>query len=226
MSGDRVIAIDGPGGAGKTTVSKAVADRLGLNHLDTGAYYRAATLVALQAGIDIAGGSEAPAEIIGAVDSARFEYRSGSMMVDGEDVSGAIRSEVVTASVSAVSAIPELRRRMVDHQRDWVAGRSGVVVEGRDIGTVVFPYAAVKIFLTARADVRAWRRAGDQPTASSVEAVSADLARRDRLDSTRDLSPLMQAKDATVLDTSEMPFERVVGAIMELASEAGFGQAH
>ena len=149
-----IIAIDGPGGSGKTTVSRAVADRMALAHLDTGAFYRAATLAVLRA----SDGHDIPEDetVVSIVAAATMDFSDGSMTLDGEDVSEAIREDDVTAAVSRVSAIRYVRTLMVDRQRAWVAANGGsAVVEGRDIGTVVFPDADVKVFLTARPQVRA-----------------------------------------------------------------------
>ena len=154
----RIVAIDGPGGSGKSTVARRVAERLGWSHLDTGAFYRAATVAVLRAGIDPEDSHSVLASLTGRV----FSQEPGVMLLDGEDVSVAIRQEDVTAAVSAVSAHPEVRRLLVGMQRDWVAERpGGAVVEGRDIGTVVFPDAMVKVYLDADPVVRARRRAGE-----------------------------------------------------------------
>lgn len=205
-----VIAVDGPGGSGKSTVSRAVAERLGWAHLDTGAFYRAATVVTLERGIDPTDGDAILAELVG----TPFDQVDGRMVIDGRDVSDVIRSEPVTAAVSAVSAHPGVRAEMVARQRRWVEGRAGVVVEGRDIGTVVFPHAEVKVFLTADPSERARRRAGE--TGGDAGVVAAALARRDRLDSSRDVSPLQAATDAVMIDTTELSIDEVVGAVIEL----------
>ena len=216
-----VIAIDGPGGVGKSTVASRVAGELGLPHLDTGATYLAATLAALdaRAAIEDAG---AVAAVVAAAD---IGYESGRTTLDGRDVTEAIRSPEVTAAVSPVSAIPEVRTLVVAVQRRWVADHGGrAVVEGRDIGTVVFPHAAVKVFLTARPEVRARRRAGDAETAGrAVRDIAAELARRDHLDSTREASPLQPAADAAIIDTSELGIDDVVAEIMGLVEAIGEG---
>lgn len=215
-----VIAIDGPSGVGKSTVAGRVAARLAVPHLDTGATYRAATLAALESGAAI----DDPAAIVAAVRRAVIAYVDGRVLLDGRDVTAAVRSEAVTTAVSAVAALPEVRALVVAMQRAWVVEHGGrAVVDGRDIGTVVFPDAAVKVFLTAHPEVRARRRAGDAETSGvSLGAVAADLARRDHLDSTRPTSPLVAADDAAVIDTSELGIDEVVTEILVLA-EAGEG---
>ncbi len=209
-----VIAIDGPGGAGKTTVAKALADSLGLEHLDTGATYRAATLAALRAGAH----PEDAEAVLRAVVRARIQYRDGVIYLDGEPVTAEARSEEVNDAVSAVSAHPAVRRHIVAEQRGWVSRRGGsAVVEGRDIGTVVFPDARVKVFVTARPDVRAARRAGDAESAHRpVSEIEADLRRRDHVDSTRDASPLRPADDAVLIDTSDLGVAEVTRQILAL----------
>lgn len=207
-----IIAIDGPGGSGKTTVSRAVADRVGIAHLDTGAFYRAATLAVLRAGES----AESDDDIVSIVAAQVFEYDHGSMWMNGADISEEIRSDEVTAEVSRVSAIRHVRTLMVDRQRAWVVRQGGsAVVEGRDIGTVVFPDADVKVFLTARPEVRAARRAGE--TDSTLTDTVEDLARRDDHDSQRAVSPLTAADDAVEIDTSDLSIEAVVDLIVELS---------
>jgi cytidylate kinase len=207
-----IIAIDGPGGSGKSTVSRRLAERLGWNHLDTGAYYRAATLATLRAGAD----PRDEAGVMGAVAGRRFDQKDGHMFLDSEDVSTAIRSAEVTAAVSAVSSHPELRRLLVREQRRWVAGQGGVntVVEGRDIGTVVFPAAQLKVWLEASPAERARRRAAE--TGSDLSEVEADLARRDEADAGRAVSPQQPAFDAVHLDTTGLEVEAVVERILDL----------
>ena len=205
-----VVAIDGPGGSGKSTVSRRLADRLGLPHLDTGAFYRAATLAVLRAGADPtdAGG------VMEAVAAVEMDQRDGRMILGGEDVGDEIRTDEVTSAVSAVSAHPEVRARMVDAQRAWVERSGGsAVVEGRDIGSVVFPDAALKVFLTATPDERARRRARE--TDADEDAIAADLVRRDRHDSTRAASPLVAAPGAVVVDTTHMTIDEVVDRLRD-----------
>jgi len=204
-----VIAIDGPGGSGKTTVSRALATALGMAHLDTGAFYRAITLEALRRGAE----GHALGELAREVD---IRYEEGKVSIDSEDVSRAIRTDEVNRHVSAVSADPAVRREMVRRQREWVAAHGGsAVVEGRDIGTVVFPGARLKVFLIARPEVRARRRA-EETRDAGVDHVQRDLARRDELDSSRPVSPLTPAADAVVLDTSDLTFDQVVPKIIAM----------
>jgi cytidylate kinase len=173
----RVIAIDGPAGSGKSTVAKALAARLGLEYLDTGAMYRSVTFAALRRGID-----PADTDVVGrmAVDVA-IDVRPDGVVVDGVDASIEIRGPEVSRAVSIVAANPAVRSEMVRRQREWVATRGGGVLEGRDIGTVVFPDAELKVYLTADPEVRAARRS-KEVTDLDYETVAADLARRDALD--------------------------------------------
>lgn len=205
----RVIAVDGPGGSGKSTVSRAVAERLGWAHLDTGAFYRAATLVVLETGTSV----DNEKAILDAIEGRRFDQENSVMTIDGRDVSIGIRTEAVTNAVSAVSAHPQLRKVMVAKQRVWADRHPGAVVEGRDIGTVVFPYALLKVFLTADPTERARRRAGE--TGDDSWTVAAALERRDKLDSTRRTSPLKPAEDAHVIDTTDVSVDEVVEAIID-----------
>lgn len=206
-----IVTVDGPGGTGKSTVSRVVAHKAGLPHLDTGAYYRAATVAVLEAGVD----PEDAESVLEVVERLRLGQESGHMYLDGRDVSEEIRSDAVTAAVSAVSAHPLVRERLVDMQRAWVDehDRRGVV-EGRDIGSVVFPDADLKVFLDASAEVRAQRRARE--TGESVDEVLAELNRRDHLDSTRATSPLTVPDDAVVVDTSHLSFDQVVERLLAL----------
>jgi cytidylate kinase len=207
-----VVAIDGPSGVGKSTVSRAVADALNLAYLDTGSTYRAATLAVLDAGIDI-GDEQAVLDI---VRSRAIDFDIAGVLLDGVSVTQEIRTERVTSNVSTVSAHPAVRAEIVAVQRNWVTRHGGdAVVEGRDIGTVVFPDTRYKIFLTARPDVRAARRAGDaESREASVAEIAAALDARDRADSTRKASPLRAASDATIIDTSDIGIEQVVDAIL------------
>lgn len=222
MSGTerRVVAIDGPSGSGKSTVAREVARRLGLPVLDTGAMYRAVTLAVLEAGVDPA--DEAACTAI--AEAVRIEVESGTTRLDGRDVSTEIRGPEITAAVSAVSAHPSLRAFLVEQQREWVRRHGGGVVEGRDIGTVVFPRAAVKVFLVASEDERARRRQLDERRAArdvDVEAVRVELERRDRLDSGRPTSPLRAADDAFQLDTTGRTVDEVVDEIVRRYRTAG-----
>lgn len=209
-----VIAIDGPGGAGKSTVSRHVAEKLNVPYLDTGATYRAATLAVLRVGVS----PDDEKRVLSVVHQAAIGFEDGVVLLDGEDVTAEVRAPDVTASVSQVSANRGVRARIVALQRAWVADHGGkAVVEGRDIGTVVFPDATVKIFLVADPDVRAKRRSGDPEVADAgVDRVAADLAARDHADSTRETSPLTAAPDAVVVDTSRLTIAQVVDRVMEL----------
>ena len=201
---DLVIAVDGPSGSGKSSTARGVANRLGLRYLDTGAMYRAVTWALLQRGVDV---NDAEAIAAAATDVRLVvgtDPERPTIEADGTDVAGPIRGPQVTASVSAVSAVPGVRSRLVDLQRELV-GTGGIVVEGRDIGAVVVPDAELKIFLTADSAQRAARRHAEVGGApEQVAATEADLARRDKLDSTRTTSPLTQAPDAVVIDTTEL----------------------
>ena len=213
-----VIAIDGPGGVGKSTVTRRLATVLGVDFLDTGATYRAATVAALEANVDLAD----EAAVLEAVTSREIAYEDGDILLDGRSIADETRSEAVTQAVSPVSALPSVREHVVQIQRDWVASRGGdAVVEGRDIGTVVFPDAPVKAFLTADASIRAARRAGDAEAADlDVSEIVADLNRCDHADSTRKTSPLRPADDAVEIDTSSMDVEQVVASILDLVATA------
>ena len=222
MSSSLVIAVDGPAGTGKSSVSRSLARSLGARYLDTGAMYRIVTLAVLRAGIDlddVEAVGAAAADVDLAVGYDPDEDRS---YLAGEDVSAEIRGDEVTRAVSAVSAVLEVRSRLVQLQRELAAGQDSVVVEGRDIGTVVLPGADVKIFLTASAEERA-RRRNDQNIASGLgddyEAVLADVKRRDHLDSTRKVSPLRAADDALVVDTSDMSESEVIAHLVELVEQ-------
>jgi cytidylate kinase len=211
---DRVVAVDGPSGSGKSTVSRGVASALGLDVLDTGAMYRAVTLAALDDGIDLR--DEAACTKV--AERIRIELGGGRVVLDGRDVTDEIRGPHVTGSVSVVSAHPGVRSVLVARQRAWVAQHHGGVVEGRDIGTVVFPDAALKVFLSASDDERARRRQHDEAVARrdvGVDEVRAALARRDELDSTRATSPLRRADDALVIDTTGRTAADVVAQVVQ-----------
>jgi cytidylate kinase len=220
-----VVAIDGPSGSGKSTVARQVAAALGLRYLDTGAMYRAVTWLALERGMDLA----ASAELGELADTAELRLATDpqqpAIVAAGTDVTTAVRSASVTAAVSSVSAVPAVRTAMVQRQRE-IIGQGGIVVEGRDIGTTVAPAADVKVFLTADPATRAQRRTTQDATgrsSSSVAHTQADLARRDRADSTRSASPLQQAPDAIVIDSSALGVAEVVGAVLELAERVSAG---
>ena len=213
-----VVAVDGPAGVGKSTVARAVAAALGAPYLDTGAFYRAVTLAVVRSGVDPADA----AAVLAVAAATDLDFAGGVMLLDGEPVTEAVRAPEVVTLVSAVSAFPEVRRVVVQQQRAWVERRGGrAVVEGRDIGTVVFPEAPVKVYLTADAAERARRRAGDAEAAGqSVEAIERQLRARDHADSTREASPLRPADDAVTIDTSALTLEQVVRIVMGLVAEA------
>ncbi|HEX5366966.1 MAG TPA: (d)CMP kinase, partial [Acidimicrobiales bacterium] len=209
----RVIAIDGPAGSGKSTVARRLAEHLGLAYLDTGAMYRAVTFAALRRGID-----PADAEPVAALARAvPLEVGDGVVRVDGVDATIEIRGPEVSRAVSLVAANPAVRAELVRRQREWAVQRGGGVLEGRDIGTVVFPDAALKVYLTARPEVRAERRAAEV-SELDYETVAADMARRDALDQGRRADPLRPADDAVELDTSDLSVDEVVA---ELARRVG-----
>lgn len=223
MSGFRgQVTLDGPSGTGKSSVARAVAARLGADYLDTGAMYRAATVAVLDAGVDPEDGEA----VAGVVAGARIEVGTAAdtelVRVDGADVAVRIRGAEVTRAVSAVSAVPAVRRQLVDQQRALVAAADAVVVEGRDIGTVVLPGATCKIYLTAAPEARAQRRAGQLGVTDVAEiaAIAADLRRRDDYDSSRADSPLRPAADAVVVDSTDLDREQVVDRVVELARES------
>jgi CMP/dCMP kinase len=205
----RLVAIDGPSGSGKSTVARGVAEALDLEVLDTGAMYRSVTLAALEQGVD-PGDGDAMAAVARRV---TVELGAGVTRLDGRDVTAAIRGPAVTAAVSVASAHSDVRAELVGRQRAWVERHGGGVVEGRDIGTVVFPDAPVKVFLTATDEERAQRRQRDERAADrpvEVGEVRDELARRDALDSSRDASPLRAAPDALVIDTTGRDAREVV----------------
>jgi cytidylate kinase len=216
------VTLDGPSGTGKSSVARAVARRLGAAYLDTGAMYRAATVAVLDAGVDPED-ADAVAKVVA---GARIEVGTAAgaelVLVDGVDVAVRIRSAEVTRAVSAVSAVPAVRRQLVEQQRALVAGTDAVVVEGRDIGTVVLPDATVKIYLTAAPEARAERRALQLglTTPDEIAALAADLRRRDDYDSSRADSPLRPAADAEIVDSTELVQEQTVERVVSLARSA------
>jgi CMP/dCMP kinase len=219
---DIVVAIDGPAGTGKSSVSRGLARALGARYLDTGAMYRIVTLAVLRAGVDPTD-ADAVGEIASTVRLAvSYDPDRISCYLAEEDVSAEIRGDEVTQAVSEVSSVPAVRTRLVELQRAMAAGPGNVVVEGRDIGTVVLPDAPVKIFLTASAETRA-RRRNDQNVASGLAddyaSVLADVRRRDHLDSTRPVSPLRAASDAVIVDTSDMTEAQVIAHLLELVKQ-------
>lgn len=209
-----VIAIDGPAGSGKSTVAKAVAIRLGLDYLDTGAMYRSVAFAALRGGVDPED-AEVVANLARNIDLEISP--NGTVKVDDVDATIEIRGPEVTRAVSIVAANPEVRTEMRARQRQWVAKRGGGVMEGRDIGTVVFPDARLKVYLDASPELRAARRS-KEVSDLSYETVATDLARRDALDQNRTHDPLRTADDAVVIDTSDLSVDQIVDAIMECLS--------
>jgi cytidylate kinase len=209
----KVIAIDGPAGSGKSTVARGLARQLGLDYLDTGAMYRAITFAALRRGVD-PGDPEPTAEIARTVD---LVVTTEGVWVDGVDATIEIRGPEVSRAVSLVAANPAVRAELVRRQREWANERGGGVLEGRDIGTVVFPDADLKVYLTARPDVRAERRAAEI-TQLDYETVAADMARRDALDQGRTDSPLRRADDAVEVDTSELSIDQIIDELAGMVS--------
>ncbi len=209
------MAMDGTSGSGKSSTSRGVAERLGLRYLDTGAMFRAMTWWMLEHGVDVedpqavAEHAEAPVLVSGTDPAAP------TITVDSTDVSGPIRSPEVTSAVSAVSAVPEVRARLLRDQRA-IIGDGGIVVEGRDIGTVVAPDAAVKVYLTADPEARATRRTAELAGKAEVDATQADLLRRDRLDSGRKTAPLAMADGARHIDTTPFTLEEVIDQVVSL----------
>lgn len=211
----RVIAIDGPAGSGKSTVARALAQRLGLKYLDTGAMYRGVTFAALRRNID-----PAEADPVGVLArNIELEVGLDYVYVDGRDATIEIRGPEVTRAVSAVAAIPAVREEMVQRQRDWARRNGGGVIEGRDIGSIVFPDAELKVYLDARPDIRASRRS-KEVTDLDYETVAADIARRDALDQGRESSPLSRAGDAVVLDTSDLEVDEIVDLLVSQLGSA------
>lgn len=212
-----VVAVDGTSGSGKSSTSRGVAGHLGLRYLDTGAQFRAMTWWLLREGIDV----HDPAAVAAVVD--RPEVLSGTdpqspvIMVDGIDVSTAIRGDEVTAAVSPVSAVPEVRARLLELQRELI-GDGDIVVEGRDIGSVVWPHAEVKVYLSADASARAQRRAAE--TSGDRAATEQSLLDRDRIDSGRATAPLTRADGAVHIDTTGLTLDEVIGQVVELVESA------
>jgi cytidylate kinase len=218
-----VVALDGPSGTGKSTVARRLATRLNAQYLDTGAMYRAATVAVLDAGVALTD-TAAIAAVVAAIDLwVSTDPQAPATVLDGRSVDVEIRSEATTGAVSAVSAVPQVREKLVAQQRALIAA-GPMVAEGRDIGSVVWPQAELKVYLTASEDVRARRRAGEADH-GSVAAVAADIRRRDGLDSSRALSPLRQADGAVVLDTSELTVDEVV-ALLEQSARAAAAVVH
>lgn len=213
------MAVDGPSGSGKSTVSRALAVALDAAYLDTGAMYRGVTWAVLRAGVDLADLEGIAKVATDAVLAIGIDPHQPYLRVDGVAVDGPIRGPAVTAAVSAVAAVPAVRRLLVARQREIIAGADRIVVEGRDIGTVVAPDADLKVFLTAAVGERARRRSAQDAT--DPDATAADLARRDRYDSSRTADPLQRAANAIELDTTTMDIDTVVATIRARLRESG-----
>ncbi|GAB4274669.1 MAG: (d)CMP kinase [Coriobacteriia bacterium] len=219
-----IIAIDGPAASGKSTVARTVAQRLGFGYLDTGAMYRSVALAALERSVPL--DDEAQLSALARAVEVDFDLDASGLativLLDGRDVSSAIRSPEVTEAVSPVSKVPGVREAMVERQRRLCDGKD-YVVEGRDIGTVVFPEADVKVYLTASVEERARRRFGDYSSAgvdADTEAVARELQRRDWIDSTRKAAPLAKADDAVLIDTTPLSVDEVVEAVLSLVDRS------
>jgi cytidylate kinase len=214
-----VVAVDGPSGSGKSSTARGVAQRLGLDYLDTGAMYRAMTWALLERGVDLTD-PDAIAKAAGdVVLHAGTNPRAPTIEADGVDVSGPIRGADVTSNVSLVAAVPEVRALLVQAQRDAIAGAgTGIVVEGRDIGTAVVPDAPVKVYLVADPAARARRRASELGH-DDTDATQEALARRDHLDSSRTASPLAMADDAVLIDGTDLTLDEVINTVVTLVEE-------
>ena len=217
------IAIDGPAGAGKSTIARKTAAKLGFIYVDTGAMYRAMALYFLRKGIDR--GDEKAIEAACGEITISLEYREGvqKVFLNGEDVSGLIRTEEVSAMTSAVSVYSAVRQKLLELQRE-LAEKNNVVMDGRDIGTCVLPGAQTKIYLTASSRVRAERRfkeLEEKGEMCNLEEIEQDIIERDYRDMHRDIAPLKQAKDAVYIDSSRMSIDQVAQAIVDAARERG-----
>lgn len=217
-----VIAVDGTSGSGKSSTCRGVADRLGLSYLDTGAMFRAITWWMLEAGVDVHDAAAVAARCDEPVVVSGTDPTHPTITVDEQDVAAAIRTDAVNAAVSPVSTVPEVRARLLELQRSIIAAHitsGGIVVEGRDIGSVVWPQAQVKVFLTADPGARAARRALEAG-ASDVSATEASLRERDRIDSGRATAPLVMADGAAHLDTTTYTLDEVIGTLVGLVESA------
>ena len=208
-----VVAIDGPAGAGKSTIAKALAARLGVRYLDTGAMYRAVTFAAMSSGIEL-NDQNLVADL---TRKSKMLLTDESVVINGLDATVAIRSSEVTAAVSTVAANSQVRTELRERQRQWIADHNGGVVEGRDIGSVVFPDATLKVYLTASPIVRARRRVAQ--SGGDVDEIATSIASRDLQDSSRSDSPLTQTDDAVIIDTSDRSIDEVVAHLVELTKK-------
>lgn len=209
----RVIAIDGPAGAGKSTIARAVAKRLGVQYLDTGAMYRAVTVEGARLGLPLAD----DVAMSSFVDTARIDVGLDTVTINGRDVTTDIRTAETSKLVSIVATLSGVRSQLRRRQQSWVDERNGGVVEGRDIATVVFPEALLKVYLTASPMVRAQRRVAQ--IGGDVDKIAQEIALRDEVDSTRADSPLHAASDSVVVDTSDRTIDQVVDEIVSMYNE-------
>ncbi|WP_246160695.1 (d)CMP kinase [Nocardioides humilatus] len=214
--GSLVVAVDGTSGSGKSSTCRAVAERLGLRYLDTGAMYRAVSWWMLQHEVDIYDPAAVAAQAATPVLVSGTDPRNPTITLDGVDVSAEIRSDAVNGAVSPVSTVPAVRARLVDLQRA-IIGAGGIVVEGRDIGSVVWPEAGLKVYLTADPTARARRRAAEAGTAD-VAATQESLLNRDRIDSLRAVAPLTMADGAVHIDSTDLTLDEVVDLVVGLAT--------
>ena len=205
----RVVAIDGPAGSGKSTVARAVAARLAMPHLDTGAMYRGVAFAALEAGVDLADGPALDA----LAERVELAFEGDRLLVDGTDATEAIRGQAVSTAVSPVATNAGVREVLVRRQREWAADHGGGVIEGRDIGTAVFPDAPLKVFLTATPEERA-RRRSDETDDVDLETLAAQIAERDERDANRAVNPMRPAEDGVVIDTTELTLDEVVDEVV------------
>ena len=206
---EKIIAIDGPAGSGKSTIAKALAKRLNLEYLDTGAMYRAVALISIHQKIEITDEKQ----VLAIAKEMDFNFEDGICVVNGFDATKEIRGSEVTRVVSVVAAMPTVRQEMVERQRLWVEKRSGGVVEGRDIGSVVFPKAKVKVYLTASEEVRAERRIEQEETLDASK-VADSIRKRDEADIGRSTSPLVRSEGSIEIDTSLMEIEETIEEIL------------